>query len=136
MSLNPLNIDMERALSSLVDKNALQQVQSLRKMTEWTGQVFEFQLANLKLWPLVLFKHIATNEVRIDTDSKEITFIFQPKPKARKPSDLKNNLAILDYSVRKLLGRDWLIKVRIGNVQVHRGEKYDRAISDSSIAAN
>ena len=136
MSLNPLNIDMERALSSLVDKNALQQVQSLRKMTEWTGQVFEFQLANLKLWPLVLFKHIATNEVRIDTDSKEITFILQPKPKARKPSDLKNNLAILDYSVRKLLGRDWLIKVRIGNVQVHRGEKYDRAISDSSIAAN
>jgi len=125
--LTPLNPDLERALTSVsFDKGMVGQIESLRKMTEMTGDIYELQLQNLKLWPLVIFPNVARNEVTIDTVKKEIFFEFKLRPRAKTLGKQNNRFVYLDAAVRKLLGKDWLIRVKMGKREVYRGEKYVR----------
>jgi len=128
--LTSLNPELESALKDVtVEKGLRGQIESLRKMTELTGQVYELQLANLKMWPLVVLD-MAKNEVRLDTDKKEVLFIVTPKTKGKRPAGLKAKCSYLDTAVRMLLGRDWLVVVQIGKSQIYRGEKDERPAAD------
>jgi len=130
--LTSINPELESALKDVtLEKGLRGQIESLRKMTELTGQVYELQLTNLKIWPLVVL-NMAKNEVRLDTDKKEVLFIVTPKTKGKRPPDLKKRCFYLDGAVRMLLGRDWLVVVQIGKKQIYRGEKDERPVADFS----
>lgn len=124
------------AKSQLVTESTLKEIQVrvgkdptweklgiLRELTRKTGALYEPQVIQLRLWPLV-FLDASEAEAEFIYDTRQITFKVKIK---KKPVKFKERLEFLDKAVKQLLGDEYSVLVYRGNKEVY----YGSAISDS-----
>ncbi len=98
---------------------AWEQLMLLRNLTKTTGLLHDAQLLQLKMWSLVFSSHVSSCEMHIDQEKQQIDFHL--KTKGRTPADFQERCGHLVEWVQKLLGGEWLVRIKIREKLVHRG---------------
>jgi hypothetical protein len=93
----------------------------LRDITRRMGVIHEAQQLQLKMWPIVLFTHAKKCETRVNVDAKEVDFVIL-QTKGAKP-DMEQCFAHLDDWTKWLLGPEWLVRVKLRDKLIYRGQR-------------
>jgi hypothetical protein len=105
------------------DKSTIDTLMQLKDLTKRTGILYEAQVANLKLWPYVLFD-IVEHAILPDDHNRILTFNLTFDKKAKIPKDRKKRCEALEAWVWELLGKEWVTKIRLHDgTWWHQGER-------------
>jgi hypothetical protein len=105
----------------IADEQIAEQLMLLRDITKRTGILHDAQVLQLKMWPLILLPFSKSAKAKIDTTKYEITFEVDVHGKL--PKDADTHFGRLNEAVKWLLGKEWLVRVKVRGKQVYRGPR-------------
>lgn len=96
-------------------------INSLRTMTEMTGQLIQPQIQTIQAWPKIAFKEVKSYETKIDLDNRRIEYVLKLKPK-KTITDFKA-LKIIEESNWALCGDTWQTSFMVGGRILYAGNR-------------
>lgn len=110
------------------DFNITQELAKMAEITSKTGEIFDLQALQVKLWGYVAFEFLGKGgwEAKIDADEKVVS--YQLLKKKRYPKDLAQKIFMLETSVQTLFetfsGKGtWTLKISQGKEVLYRTER-------------
>lgn len=89
----------------------LEQLMLLKRMTQWTGQLYEPQIRQVHNWLALLFEHVPEFEVNFDAPSRIIVISGRSADWNNVPPNLLERIKHFRVWMGQLLGDDYSVQL-------------------------
>lgn len=90
-------------------KTVEDKVDSLKRLTEWTGEIYKAQAETIKRLPFLVYDGVEKHTTTVDVEQKKVLFEIVV---AEKQNNAQQRVDQLAATIRSILGNLWVTEVR------------------------